>query len=262
MSMWSQNLRGRLKTARAVLSLRVVWLAMATGVSGIAVGGLLGAGSTVAGPTSITFRYTCLLPVINNYPVTVKVDADIPKQAVVDKATPQFVASATVTVDAAAVRGLRLIGMRTIEGTADASVRVAAPEGDIDVTVPFNVPILHFPESGSLYAKVTGTAPTPTFSRPGRAKIIVGDVVMHLTPKDASGNVTFPGKFDAPVPAGPRSGQHLGILRHHGSSGHLRQYQLVSFAETLRQRREREYEHRRLDRRTQHRYGRYGRESE
>ncbi|MGP3947665.1 DUF6801 domain-containing protein [Streptomyces sp. 7N604] len=193
-----QNLRERRGLARAVVSGPVARsafrLATAVGVAGGIVG-VLGAGTAAADPVSLTLRYTCSTPWIDDLPVTVRIDTDVPKSVAVGKPTPESVVNAAVPVSASATKALGKIGVKSLAGTVNAKARVAAPEGDIDVNLPVNVRN-DIPASGSFSVKATGAAPTLTFSQPGSAKITVGDLVAHLTPKDASGDVTFPGKID------------------------------------------------------------------
>ncbi|GGW59930.1 DUF6801 domain-containing protein [Streptomyces caelestis] len=194
-----QNLRERRASARAVLNgpvaLRSLRWTTAVAVAGGIVG-VPGAGTAVADPVSLTLRYTCSTPLIDDLPVTVRIDADIPESAVVGQPTPEFVVNVAVPVDSGATKMLGKIGVKTIEGMVDAKARVAAPEGDTKVTLPFSVKAV-IPVSGSFNVKATGSAPALTFTQPGTAKVTVGDLVAHLTPKDASGDVTFPGKIDA-----------------------------------------------------------------
>lgn len=201
-----QRLRGRLGMARAALGGPAARSAFRLAITVCVAGGVIGAfgaGSATANPVSLTLRYECSFPLINDQPAAVKIDANIPKSTVVGEPTPKFVINAAVPVSAAAASGLRLIGMRTVEGTVNAKVVVAAPQGDIHVTLPVTVPRTNIPESGSFYVKATGTAPALTFSRPGSAKITIGDLALRLIPSDASGNVTFPGKIDAPCKLDP-----------------------------------------------------------
>ncbi|MCX4906353.1 DUF6801 domain-containing protein [Streptomyces sp. NBC_00878] len=161
-----------------------------------AIVGFPGAGPAAADPVSLTLRYTCSTRLIGNVSVTVRIDSDIPKSTAVGEPTPRLVVDAAVPVNADATKMLGRIGVKTIEGTVDANASVAAPEGDIAVEFPGRVKAA-VPDSGSFHAKATGSAPALTFEQPGRARITVGDLVAHLTPKDASGDVTFPGKIDA-----------------------------------------------------------------
>ncbi|MER7177908.1 DUF6801 domain-containing protein [Streptomyces hyaluromycini] len=194
-----QNQRERRVSGRAVLSGPVA-LSSFRFVTALAVAsgsvGVLSAGAAAADPVSLTLRYTCSTPLIDDLPVTVRIDADIPESAAVGQPTPEFAVNAAVPVDVGATKMLGKIGVKAIEGTVDAKARVAAPEGDTYVTLPFGVKA-DIPVSGSFQIKATGSAPALTFTQPGSAKVTVGDLVAHLSPQDASGDVTFPGKIDA-----------------------------------------------------------------
>jgi hypothetical protein len=133
---------------------------------------------------------------IDDLPVTVRIDSDIPESAAVGQPTPEFVVNASVPVEADTTKALGRIGVKTIEGTVEAKVRVTAPDGDTDLRVPFRVKT-DVPASGSFHVRGTGSAPPLTFTLPGRANVSVGDLVARLTPKDASGDVTFPGEIEA-----------------------------------------------------------------
>ncbi|MGW2258501.1 DUF6801 domain-containing protein [Streptomyces sp. NPDC001780] len=192
----TQHPRERHRTSRAVLSRPVAgrtWgLTMAAGFAGASVG-VFGAGPAAADPVPLELRYTCSLPGVFDRSGTVRIDANVPKSAAVGKLTPTFVIRAAVPLNAADARGLHDAGVRTIEGTVEAKVRVTAQEDVINRTVPFHVVSANVPASGAFSVKATGTAPRLTFNRPGRAKITVGDLVMHVT---ASGAFTI--KLDVP----------------------------------------------------------------
>ncbi|MFJ4532689.1 DUF6801 domain-containing protein [Streptomyces nigrescens] len=160
--------------------------------------GVFGAGTAAAAPTSLTLRYRCAFPYVGAQPVTMKINSDIPKSAVVGRPTPKFRIDAVVPVSSDRTKVIRLAGVRSIEGTADAKALVAAPQGDLDVSVPFDVSRTNVPESGSFHVKATGAAPARTFTRPGSAKITIGDLTLRLALKDAKGNPTGPGEVDAP----------------------------------------------------------------
>ncbi|MCX4966869.1 hypothetical protein OHA98_18910 [Streptomyces sp. NBC_00654] len=124
---------------------------------------------------------------------TVRIDSDVPNSAAVGKPTSKFVIHAAVPVNAADAKALRRAGIKIIEGTAETKVRVTAPEGDTNLKVPFHVARTNVPESGPFSVKATGVAPRFTFTRPGRAKITVGDLIMRVT---ASGGMTI--ELDVP----------------------------------------------------------------
>ncbi|MFF3763472.1 DUF6801 domain-containing protein [Streptomyces sp. NPDC001922] len=192
----TQNLHERHLASRAApsgpVARRTLGLTMAAGVAGATVG-VFGAGPAVADPVSLTLRYACSVPVIHDRPGTVTIDSDVPKSAAVGKPTPKFVIRAAVPVNAADTRGLRRAGIRTIKGTVEAKVRVTAPEGDTNLRVPFHAARTSVPGSGPFLVRMTGVAPRLTFSQPGRAKITVVDLVMHVT---ASGGMTV--ELDVP----------------------------------------------------------------
>ncbi|WP_158712297.1 DUF6801 domain-containing protein [Streptomyces sp. NRRL F-5135] len=184
----TQDLRERHRTSRAILSrpvARRTWgLTVAAGVAGASVG-VFGAGPAAADPAPLELRYTCSVPGVFERSGTVRIDANVPKSAAVGKPTPTFVIRAAVPVNAADARGLRDAGIRTIEGTVKAKVRVTAQDEVINRTVPFHVVSTNVPASGAFSVKATGTAPRLTFNRPGSAKVSVGDLVLRVTARGA-----------------------------------------------------------------------------
>lgn len=191
-----QNLRGRHRASRAVPSgpatRRALGLMMAAGVAGASVG-VFGAGPAAAGPVSLELRYVCAVQMFPDRAGTVEIDPDVPTSAVVGKPTSKFVIRAAVPVNEADANGLRSAGIEVIKGTVDAKVRVKAPGGDTNLKVPFQVAKTDVPESGPFSVEATGVAPRLTFSRPGRAKITVGDLIAHI---NASGSMTV--QLDVP----------------------------------------------------------------
>ncbi|WP_146074960.1 DUF6801 domain-containing protein [Streptomyces sp. Ru73] len=178
---------------------------MAT-VAGVAAaaGGLVagpGAGSAAAAPVSRTLNYTCSVQAVSQR-AAVTIDADVSRSAVVGKPTRRFAIHATSQVSDAGTTGLNWIGVKTVEGTVDADVRVTAGQDGARLTVPFTVPRTRVPESGPFDVKGTGTAPSRTFHHPGKAEISVGDLVLHVVPRDANGKVN-PGRTDVPCTLDP-----------------------------------------------------------
>lgn len=171
-------------------------LALGAGATVLAVGtGVLGAGIASAGPVALTVDYTCDFPYIRHQRVTVEIKADVPDTHRVGDPTRPFSVNVTATVSGLLTGGLHLLGVRSVEGTADGSVHVTAPQGDFRVGVPFTVPTTVVPGSGALRIPVTGTAPSVTFTRQGRGRIDVGDFTLHLTARDADGRPTL-GRLD------------------------------------------------------------------
>jgi hypothetical protein len=113
--------------------------------------------------------------------------ADIPKSVAVGQPTPKFTISGAVLVNAADATALRRAFMKTVEATGVAQFRVEAPEGHKDFKVPLHAAKTNIPASGGFSVKVTGVAPSTSFSKSGKAKITVGDLDGHVT---ASGFIT------------------------------------------------------------------------
>jgi hypothetical protein len=161
--------------------------------------GILETGTAAAQPASPTLRYTCSFPTIGGHPITARISTDIPKSLAVGESSPRFAIHAVTTVDATSAWGLRqLLGVETIEGALDARTTVTAPQGEIGVPVHLTITKTSIPASGSFDIPATGAAPTLTFSKPGSARITAGDFTLYLVPKDASGNITYPGKLNVP----------------------------------------------------------------
>ncbi|WP_052230286.1 DUF6801 domain-containing protein [Streptomyces sp. CT34] len=151
--------------------------------------GISGAGSASAQPVSLTLKYTCKVPFLDPQPFTAKIDADIPQSVAVGESSRRFAIDAGTTVDADLTPKLHAIGVRSVEGRVDAKIGVAAPEGDSQIKVPLNIGKTRVPASGSLDVTANGTAPALTFSRPGKGKITVGDIGVHVVGRKANGDV-------------------------------------------------------------------------
>ncbi|MEW1753693.1 DUF6801 domain-containing protein [Streptomyces angustmyceticus] len=161
----------------------------------VAVVGVSGAGTAAAQPVSRTLKYTCKVPVIKHLPFTVKIDADIPRSVAVGEASRKFPIGARTTVDADLTAKLRFLGVKTVTGRVVAKIGVSAPHGDRRIRVPLGITRTRIPASGSFEVAATGAAPALTFSRPGKARITVGDIALHVVGKKASGAVL--GEADA-----------------------------------------------------------------
>ncbi|MER7396510.1 DUF6801 domain-containing protein [Streptomyces sp. NPDC000151] len=163
--------------------------------------GATGAGPAAAAPVSRTLNYTCSLQSVSQH-AAVTIDADVTRSAVVGKPTRRFAIHARSRVSGAGTSGLNWIGVKTVEGRVDARVHVTAPRDDAEVVVPFTVPRTSVPESGPFDVKGAGYAPARTFHHPGKAKITVGDLTLHVVPKDADGKVN-PGETEVPCTLDP-----------------------------------------------------------
>ncbi|MGW8553300.1 DUF6801 domain-containing protein [Streptomyces tubercidicus] len=162
---------------------------------GAAVGvvGVSGAGTAAAQPVPHPLKYTCHVPWINtDLPFRMKVDTDIPESVPVGEPSRKFAIGARTTVAADWTRKLHAFDVRTVEGTVDGQIRVAAPRDDRRVTVPLTINKTRIPASGSFEVTAEGAAPPLTFRRPGPARITAGDLAVHVIAKKANGEVMGP----------------------------------------------------------------------
>ncbi len=158
----------------------------------------VGAGSAAAEPDSLTVTYSCSFPLIGPQSVMMKITADIPGTIAVGASTPRFAVHAVATVvNQFAVPGLGLIGVTTVQGTADAAAEVTAPQGSIPVAAVFDLAKTKIPSSGLLTLASSATVPSLTFDRAGPARLTVGGLTLHLAPKNASGDLV-PGNITVP----------------------------------------------------------------
>ncbi|MEV0278743.1 DUF6801 domain-containing protein [Streptomyces sp. NPDC050610] len=157
---------------------------------------VFGAGFAAAEPTPRSLHYTCPFQVIGDEPMTASVVWNAPHTHVVGRSTPRLPIDTAATVGARVTSALRFVGSATVEGTADVHAVVAAPEGEIPVTVTLKVAKTAVPKSGPLTVPAGGTIPSLVFHRPGPARIVVGAINLHLTPRNANGDRTWAGKVD------------------------------------------------------------------
>ncbi|WP_079151989.1 DUF6801 domain-containing protein [Streptomyces sp. RTd22] len=182
-------------------------LAIAGGIVGFP-----GAGPAAADPVSRTLRYKCSARGFEIQPVKVRIDANIPKSVVVDRPTPEIAVTARVLVNGGMTKMLRGVRVKTIEGEVEAKGHVAvASKGDTDVTVRVTVNA-NIPASGAFWVQAPGSTPSLKFKQPGRAKITIGDLVAHLTPKNAKGDA-FLGRINARCELKPNQNNVIGSFR-------------------------------------------------
>lgn len=159
-------------------------LAIAAAITGFAQ-----TGASASQQVSVSVRYTCVFPVIGSESAPVEIDSNIPTSIAVGQSTAHYAVNASVTAPAELATGLRMAGVSTITGTVDGQALIEAPDDDFTKTVPFAVNKITIPLFSSFTGTATGSAPDVTFSVPGRGEILVGDLTMHLVPRDSNGNV-------------------------------------------------------------------------
>ena len=179
-----------------ILGIRILGpLAAAAFAVSAAGAGVLGAATPAAaaasGPVPITLRYTCSFPIIGSQPMTASILWTDQNTHLVGQATAVTPVNASATVGPLVSQALGVLGATTIDGTADVSSVVTAPQGPIGVTVPLGVPVTAVPGSGPLSVDAHGNLPSMTFKQPGNATITVGEINLHFAPKTAGGGSTL-----------------------------------------------------------------------
>ncbi|WP_336054420.1 DUF6801 domain-containing protein [Streptomyces sp. CA2R101] len=156
-----------------------------------------------AQPASIELSYTCAFTGIGTVPVTMRVSTDLPGSLEAGDSSPRAAVNGVATVDSSFTGLAPLVGARTLEGSVDGTADVSAPQGGRRLSVPMTIPRTPIPASGAFDMSAKGTAPAVTFTRPGNAKVTVGDLGLHLTPRDAHGNLTQVGTMNAACAVNP-----------------------------------------------------------
>jgi hypothetical protein len=160
--------------------------------------GIVGTGTASAVPVSLTLNYTCPFPLIGTQAMSIKFESDFPTSIKVGEQTPPIVVNTTTTVPPTATQGLSLVGAKTLDGNALASSTVEAPGITLPVQVPAPIPSTPVPASGTFDVLASGNAPALTFTTPGTAKVNIGNILLTLAPKTATGELTGLGEFEAP----------------------------------------------------------------
>jgi len=212
--------RGRITLAAAIVT--VIGLGACSSTT------LAGSGDTseddvgAAALASLTLNYSCVFPLIGAQPLSVEISSDIPTEVTPGVPTGAFEIDAISTVNDAARVGLRTVGATTLEGTVKADAHLAAPSLDLPLVVDMAIPQAPIPATaGAFTVNADGATPSLTFTaqNAGTGTITVGDLVLTMTPRDANGNPTGLGTFDADCTAAPGQDQVLHTFTITGGSG-------------------------------------------
>jgi hypothetical protein len=187
------------------------WGVLARVCRGIAV--LLAAGcalgftasGAVAGQVPVILQYSCQLPLVGGTALTARFGWPSGLQTTtVDTRTPSLPVEVAGTVASAARTVVSLASIEWIEGTADVSAELMAPQGDISEIMKLTVPRTKVSTgSGPLTVPASGSIPSVLLSQTGQAKVVVGAVVIHLATLTASGalsglgNISFSCTLDS-----------------------------------------------------------------
>ncbi|MGW7422919.1 DUF6801 domain-containing protein [Streptomyces sp. NPDC054813] len=154
-------------------------------------------GAASAAPAPRTFQYTCDFGILSGQSMTASVVWNVSDTHVVGRPTPRLPVTASATVGALIPQGLRVAGATSLEGTAKVTAVVAAPQGNVPVSMAMDVPVTQIPSSGSMTVPANGTAPSLTFTKAGIASIVVGAINLSVTPRRADGSTTPLGTVNA-----------------------------------------------------------------
>lgn len=173
----------------------------ATAAAAVALGCLAGPGAgraEAANGDPTTLQYHCVYPLIGSQQLTVKITTSLPDSIAAGASTGPVTVHTVATVSAGTTPALHQIGSATLEGTADAAVRLTLPDGtSLPITAPNTLAKTNVPDSGTFDIGATGSISPLTFSRPGTVTATVGDLRLNVTPRDAQGKTTGLGTFEA-----------------------------------------------------------------
>ena len=151
----------------------------------------------VASQVPIAVQYSCKLPIVGGTSLTATIAWPNGLQsATVDTRTPRLPVQVAATVASAARTVVSFARIKWIEGTADVSAEIMAPQGDIREHATLTVPRTDVSTgSGPLTIPASGPIPSVLLSQTGQAKVVVGAVVIHLATLTASGSLSVLGNI-------------------------------------------------------------------
>jgi hypothetical protein len=188
-------------------------LAAVTAAAVAATVALVGAAPGQAAPVSLTLGYNCPFPLIGDQVLTVKIDTNLPDNAVAGAASTPITFDVDVTVPETATEGLALVGATSLDGSAKAAAVLGYPVGKtLNLNLPLTIASTPVPPSGAFHVKSSGKAPAVTFPSPGTASVTVGNFSTTMTPRTADGRPTDLGTFTSDCVAVPGQNQRLGTF--------------------------------------------------
>ncbi|MEO3788554.1 DUF6801 domain-containing protein, partial [Actinocorallia sp. B10E7] len=186
----------------------------ATGLAAAAVGclafGMVGVlGSAPASAATLDLRFSCTFPIVGVQDVKTSLTIPIPEVIEVGQATGELPIEAVSTINASTVRGMNLVGGKTIEGAGTSTANITAPRTDLDPRIPVELEKTNVPASGEMRIRAAGSSPSLTFQEEGDIVVTVTGLALGpMTLKDAAGVPiqleTGSDTFNAPctIPAG------------------------------------------------------------
>ncbi|MFF1614721.1 DUF6801 domain-containing protein [Amycolatopsis sp. NPDC058278] len=188
-------------------------LAAVTAAGVAAAVALVGAGPSQAAPVSLTLNYNCPFPLIGDQVLSVKIDTNLPDNAVAGASSTPITFDVDVTVPETATEGLALVGATSLDGSAKAAAVLKYPvDKTLNLNLPLTIASTPVPPSGAFHVKSSGKAPAVTFPSPGTASVTVGNFSTTMTPRTADGQPTDLGTFTSDCIAVPGQNQQLGTF--------------------------------------------------
>jgi hypothetical protein len=167
-----------------------------------------------AAPVSLDLNYTCTFPLLKPQPLKLRINTDVPSQVLIGERTGAIAVTATASVNAESVKGLRALESVTLEGSAVALTDVVNPNGQTLVArVPTTVAKATLPESGGFEAAATGATPSLVFQRAGDAVLRVRDLILTLSPRLADGTLTGLDTFETECSQDPGQQNVLATIK-------------------------------------------------
>lgn len=155
------------------------------------------ASGATAGQVPVTLQYSCQLPIVGGTALTATfVWPSGLQTATAGTRTPSLPVEVAATVASAARTVVSFAGIEWIEGTADVSAEIMAPQGDISESVELTVPRTNVSTgSGPLTVPASGPIPSVLLSQAGQAKVVVKALVIHLATLTVSGTPSILGNL-------------------------------------------------------------------
>ena len=154
----------------------------------------LGTSPAAQAASTVTLHYKCSFPLIGSEPMTASLVWDAAATHRVGQSTQSIPVTVSAKIGPDATVALNFLGATSVQGTADVSGGVVAPQGAINGTIAMTVDKTAVPDSGSLTVVATGALPPAVFTRPGSATLEVGKTfALSITPQTASGGQTLEG---------------------------------------------------------------------
>nr|WP_237418287.1 DUF6801 domain-containing protein [Actinomadura rayongensis] len=148
----------------------------------------------------LTLNYRCVYPMIGaqDLKVNVKVDG-IPDTVKTNTTVAPLSVKTTDIVSGDTTTGLFAMDAKSLEGSAVAEVNGVFPDGHTeDMPTNVTIPKVTVPDTGDFPLTADGTTPRAINSgtAKGWGRVNVGNLKLHVAPKNAAGELTALGEFD------------------------------------------------------------------